>query len=447
MTVARTVEAAPPARYEPPLNAALGRLAAVLLLGACALVPFTTFRLHPDYLFTVSDALFTAAAILLLGGQRLNLRPFGGLTILWIAGIVAMLLGFLVGSLVHGDPLRWLIVAAQYSFAFVLLPTLLVRGNRESSIRLARALLFGVVAMEAFGVFVYYVIHPSYALSQRISPEFITGGHRLGAFMADANWNAAMVATTMPFVFYLSRTGRLGAIGTYGSIAILGWGLMLSGSFTGFTSMAIATLIFLLVSGGTRAIRTAIGLIALGTGLTLSGVTPPSVFESRVQEALEEGDLSRAGTFTGRMELIKEAWGIVNDTTFVGLGVDQYRVVSKDKAPVHNMFLLVWAEGGLIALLGWLGVLAVPVMVSASAFRRERVAAALGFSVLAPFVAFSIAAPHMYSRSWVVPLIIAMAVILARRSRIPTRFDDPEGVRVTTKAPPPSRPKSRILAA
>src|SRR3546814_3333097 len=42
------------------------------------------------------------------------------------------------------------------------------------------------------------------------------------------------------------------------------------------------------------------------------------------------------------------------DTMFVGIGVDQYRVVSPTQVPVHNMYLLLWAEGGLLALLGWM---------------------------------------------------------------------------------------------
>src|SRR3546814_14727504 len=64
--------------------------------------------------------------------------------------------------------------------------------------------------------------------------------------------------------------------------------------------------------------------------------------------------MSQAGTFTGRMDLILEAWEIVEDTMFVGIGVDQYRVVSPTQVPVHNMYLLLWAEGGLLALLGWM---------------------------------------------------------------------------------------------
>src|SRR3546814_3033601 len=91
--------------------------------------------------------------------------------------------------------------------------------------------------------------------------------------------------------------------------------------------------------------------------------------------------MSQAGTFTGRMDLILEAWEIVEDTMFVGIGVDQYRVVSPTQVPVHNMYLLLWAEGGLLALLGWMLLLTIAGVSVVRVYWVDRQAAALGLSV------------------------------------------------------------------
>lgn len=400
-----------------PYHHAMLRLAEPVLMLAVFLVPYITWRIVPTYLFTVSDALFCIAAVLLLAGRGVAICPLGEWWVVWLSGITALLFGFFMGSIINGDPLRWIIVAGQYGFAFAVLPSLLLRERRASLIRFATALVAGVTAMELFGTIVYYATDASYEQAKRFSFEFITGGHRLGAFMADANWNAAMIAMTVPFVLYLARIGRLNWMFTFCALGALCSGLLLSGSFSGFASTALGALAFLLIDWGKRSAGTLVIILTLATAALSTGVTLPSAFQNRVANALEQGDLNQAGTFTGRMELIHEAWDMVGDTTIIGLGVDQFRVVSIDKAPVHNMYLLVWAEGGLLSLIGWLLILFVPLGVAMRHFGSDRSAAALVVAVFVPFVVFSNASPHMYSRSWVVPLILAIGIAITRRGK------------------------------
>ncbi|NWK98784.1 hypothetical protein DM806_24600 [Sphingobium lactosutens] len=397
-----------------PYHYAMLRLAEPVLMLAVFLVPYITWRIEPSYLFTLSDALFCIAAVLLLAGRGVAICPLGEWWVVWLSGIAALLFGFFMGSIVNGDALRWIIVAGQYGFAFAVLPSLLLREHRASLLGFATALVAGVTAMELFGTIVYHVTDGSYEQAKRFSFEFITGTHRLGAFMADANWNAAMIAMTVPFVLYLARVGRLNWIFTFGALGALCSGLLLSGSFSGFTSTALGALIFLLLDWGKRSAGTLVIIISLASAALSTGVALPSAFQNRVANALEQGDLNQAGTFTGRMELIHEAWGMVGETTLVGLGVDQFRVVSVSKAPVHNMYLLVWAEGGIISLIGWLLILFVPLGVAMRRFAFDRSAAALVVAVFVPFVVFSNASPHMYSRSWVVPLVLAIGIAITR---------------------------------
>ncbi|HEY0624979.1 O-antigen ligase family protein [Sphingomonas sp.] len=406
-----------------PYHHAMLRLAGPVLLLAVFLAPYVVWRVLPPYLFTFSDALFCLAAVLLLAGRGIAVRPLQGWWAIWMLGLSGLLLGFFIGSLVNGDPLRWVIVAGQYGFAFALLPALLLRERRRSLVLAAIALVAGVAAMELFGSIVYYSTGGSYAQAKQFGFEFVTGAHRLGAFMADANWNAAMIAMTTPFVLYLARIRRMSTIAAFAILGILCSGLLLSGSFTGFASAAIGILAFLFLDWGKRSIGMLLGIVALASVMLATGVGLPTAFQNRVAVALEQGDINRAGTFSGRMELVKEAWEIVGDTTLVGLGVDQYRVVSVDRAPVHNIYLLAWAEGGVLSLLGWLIMMFVPLSIAVRRFAADRAAGALVIAVTLPFLIFSNAAPHMYARSWVVPLILALGIALTRppASRVSAR--------------------------
>lgn len=387
-----------------------------VLSAAAFLASYTTWRIHFDYLFTMGDALFCLAALLLFVSGRVHLLPFGGLTILWYGGLLLMLLGLLVSSVLHGNGERWLIVAAQYSFAFGLLPMLLVHNVGSLLQRLVLALVLGVAAMELFGAVVYFTTEHDYKTAQMFGYEFITGNNRLGAFTADANWNAAVVAMTLPFAFYLGRIGRISTITMSICVAALGVGLLLTGSVTGFASAVVASVIFVLVAGEQRMVRAGVLIgtvlaVLVATG-TISSL--PDAFQRRVAAAIEAGDVSEAGTYVGRKALIEEAWGMTDHTMLVGIGVDQYRVDSAQRMPVHNMYLLIWTEGGAVALIGWLMMMTLPIILSIYCLTRDRGTAGLGLAVTFVFIAFSMAAPHMYSRSWSVPLIIAMAVMIHR---------------------------------
>jgi O-antigen ligase len=231
--------------------------------------------------------------------------------------------------------------------------------------------------------------------------------------MADANWNGAIAAMAIPFVLFLATLRQLGTVATLTALIILGSGVILSGSFTGFTAAALSLLLFVAVGGSARLVRTLIGLLIAGSLAVAGGVALPTAFQHRVANALENRDINEAGTYSGRMELIDEAWQLVDHTPVIGIWVDQFRVVSADEAPVHNMYLLVWAEGGIFALIGWTVMAILPIIASVRCYRRDREAAGLGLAVTAVFLTFSMAAPHMYSRSWVIPLLIAMVMLFA----------------------------------
>lgn len=394
------------------------RATGVVLAAAVFTVAYISWRPF-EILFTLSDALFCLGFVLLLRSGRVPLSPFGNLTGPWLLCTVVMLGGLFLGSVVNGDPVRWLIVSLQYAFSLVLLPLMLVSRDPARGSMLLIAFVAGIAAMQAFGAGVYFLYPGDWMqIADVFGHAFISAARRLGAFLGDANWNAAMCAMALPSTLFLLVSRRIGVLVATLLAALLSVGILLSGSFTGFLSAVTSLLIVGMAAGVRRGIRYAMGGGIVILLYLLSGAPLPQAFSKRVAPALAEAEISEAGTFVGRWQLIEEAWSMTDRTLVVGLGVDQYRVVSVQQAPVHNIFLLLWTEGGLFALLGWLGLMAILGGITAVALGRDRLTGGLAASILMVFLIQSTASPHMYARMWVVPLLIVAGLALqAGRSR------------------------------
>jgi hypothetical protein len=141
----------------------------------------------------------------------------------------------------------------------------------------------------------------------------------------------------------------------------------------------------------------------------------PAAFQKRVLIGLETGDLSAAGTFSGRMALIRESLRLGGDIFFVGYGADQYREISELRAPVHNLYLLLWNEGGALCFAGFLAMLAgvAILIVTASDQLRNRNDVVSAGSTAVMFAVMVNAMPHVYGRFWVVPLLLSLAPVAA----------------------------------
>jgi len=360
---------------------------------------------------TFSDTLFITVVFIELSLARLNGRPLGVLTPLWLLSLLLMLAGLFIGSFVNGDMTRWLIVAVQYLFSYMLLPMLLIR-DRKTIERLILAFIIGVVAMESLGIATYYLVDGYEQAKALFGEDFITGGRRLGALAGDSNWNGIIIALTLPFVIYAGSKPLIPRAAALAAVLILMWALTLAASFTGFASAIIAMLV-ITIAGRLRPSPKLVllgGLVAVG--LFFSGYQPPEIFAKRVAPAFESGSLENAGTYDDRAELIKEAWALAEDTTLAGVGVDQYRKLSVFGQPVHNMYMLQLTEGGILALAGWLGLVLSLLLVPITHRRRSRLEAALGFSVMAVFLIFTMASPHMYARFLIVPVVLSLGAIL-----------------------------------
>jgi O-antigen ligase len=421
--------AAPLASRAPRRTGFMLRLAGPMASAAVFLCLLPNIH-APGFFFTASDFLFCGVAILLLASGRLPMQPMGSMTPFWLSACGLILGGLFAGSVFYGDPVRWINVALQYAFTYVLLPFLLIGHDRSRALSLATVLVVAAVFVELAGIVAYYGFEGNYSDYQRIGfgHRFITGGRRLGSFIGNPNANGVVIAMSLPLVLYLWFNRKLSAPLALFCLGVLGTGLVLTSSVTGFMASGASLAIVLLLAGSMRLILRSVGAMAVCTAVLLAtGYQPPDVFQKRVMTAFEAGDIEQAGTFKDRLEVMEEAWRMASETTLLGVGVDQFRQLSDEGAAVHNMYLILWVEGGLPALTGWLLLLLILGAATALAYPRDRMAAAVGLSVLSAFAIASVAAPHMYGRYWAVPLQIAMAFVFAALKRDARRPASREG--------------------
>jgi O-antigen ligase len=386
-----------------------------IILAAIFFSCYLTWRPSLTIMFTLSDALFLLGLFILVIQHRIPLEPLRFLTPFWLGGFGMLVIGLLVGSVGCPMPWRWLIVAGQYLFAWVVLPLIVMRRGPEQTTQMLKAFTWGVFAMNLFGAYIWFTYTGSFDDARGLlGLDFLSGGRRLGAFTSDANWNGAVLAMAVPAAFYLRAKKEIGNFLILLWLPVLFLGVILTASFTAFIGCAAAVLTFMAVGGVRPSLRMTL-LVAIGGALIAfvyfeNGGELPRVFVDRVGNAIDRGDISEAGTFEGRMALIREAWGMVENHMLVGIGADQYREVSVYKAPVHNMYLLLWTEGGLVAMFGWVLMMAVLLAAAIRAYPRDRLATALTLSTTTTFLIATTASPHMYARLWSVPVLIALAV-------------------------------------
>ena len=387
-----------------------------LLLVGVFFASFQEFR-PADILLTYSDIAFVLAAALIFVSRGFYISYFGSYTPAWHSFFALMIGALFVNSIFNDAETEWFTVTLQYAACYILLPMLLLGsvGGRWQTIALA--FVIGVLAMEiiAFGIYQYY--DGDYDKLRAIAPQFSSGTGRWGAFGGNPNRHAAIIAMTLPLLYYLRTTRVFPALGFYIGVVVLAVALVFTASNSGVFATAIGTMVFLLVGGlRVRFHHIVAGLV--GVMIIVVAQPPlPTVFQSRVAPVFESGNLADAGTFSSRLSLAEEAWDFIREDPLTGVGVDQYREVSSHGLPVHNSHLLLWVEGGILALIGWIGMLGVLFTIILFSARRYRLERALAFSVLTIFLVFSMASAHMYARVWMLPVLLAIAPLLARVRR------------------------------
>lgn len=392
----------------------LDRVEFALAVAVVFFSPMNFLRL-PTFYFTLSDALACLSLFLLVARGRLVMRPIGPLpTAVWMTGLALLLSGLLASSMINGNAIRGLVYVAQYFFAYFLL--LLVIGGRSErqTIILAKAYLLCIVLMCLHGIYVITV-------EGQTNNTFVSGSGRLMGFVERENECAAMIALAIPMLLYLTGSGRITRLALL-AVPVMGYGVMLTGSNTGLASFALAIGLMALLTMNVRyfvpaAAFSAFSILAIGIW---ARDYLPATFQRRVLGALESGDIGQAGTFDERMDLIREAIGRADGTLLLGLGADQYAATSFLQQPVHNLYLLLWTEGGVLCMIGFITMIAAGFGPALTAWKHPagRVVAACTFASLSLYLLEVNAFANVYGRFWAVPVILAVSLAYAVDRRV-----------------------------
>lgn len=403
-----------------------------LIAAGCFFLSWQIVRLRMINI-SASDMLFLLAFLILLVRNRLNLLAMESLTALWALALSAMLGGLLIGSVFNGVPLRFANIGAQYLLGFLIIPMVLMSEDRLWLRKCLLAFVLGVTLSQLIALGAANLLTHSEAKAI-FGPTVSTGNGRIGGLVADANLNGAIIGMALIALFNARHHRLVAIVPTLVIVGILLWALLATASFTAFAAAAIATIVYFLFADFGRFLRVGVPMLLAFAAYVLSGFPLPEAFSERVLGALLSGDIAQAGTFTHRAELIAEAWEMSKDTLFVGLGVDRFRVESAYGAPVHNFWLLLLTEGGLLAVTGLAALALVLLVMGFRGLTISRDDGAMILAIFWIFLIFTTAIPHMYNRLWIVPLVLAIAATFARDHAIaPHPLAQDDGL---SRAPP-----------
>lgn len=416
MAEAQSVSVEPQLGLPSRETSGLTRLERVVLYAGVFLLPFANLRL-PQIFFTFSDLFICLSFFILLISGRLPTRPLGGATPTWLLAFTLLFVGLMAGSLLRGSPERGLIVTAQYAFSYLVLMVVLVRKDPKEAHRVAAIFLATLIFIDVHGIYTFYFL--GYVPSE--GKGVVTGGMRLATVLRNPNLAAAMNALTLPILLYFWASGRIRAYLALPAIAICVFAVVLTSSNSGLILTAISLTVFATLVMTTRLLmRAAVALAIVGVAFMAAGGTDllPKTFHKRVLAAINSGDTSEVGTLISRAALIEEAAGVIakERILLVGLGADSFREISVQQTPVHNLYLLLWVEGGLLALAGWIMFSGVAIMLW-SAIRKtggDKYARAAIATTAAVFLAVALFNPHMYARYWTAPLLLCFGIGMAQ---------------------------------
>lgn len=391
---------------------ALGRLDAKLAALTVFLSPMNYFRLETVYL-TAADVAACATLLVMLYQRTLPRAPFGPATPIWLAGVLLLGAGLTLGSLAGGDMTDLAVTLGQYSFSLLLLPFILAGRSYREAVALLKVLVAAILVVMVYGM---YLMH--FADSPDI--RLVSGSGRMRSLVERSNECAALGSIALVLLLNLALLGEVRRPALLLGIPIILYGITLTGSNTGILLLAIGVAATVLGSASLRMIAAFGGTacVFVAAVVVAGDLFLPEIFRERVLAAIVDGDLTRAGTIEGRLYLMREAIEISRDTLLIGLGAEQYRAVSEHGAPVHNTYLLLLAEGGLLSLAGLILLLLAGVFVAWSALDRDgaRLQALVTVTIIVIFAFMLNTFAHFYARFLNVPVILALGLASACRA-------------------------------
>ena len=374
---------------------------------------------RPIYSTTVSDLLFLAALVAMLGGvllseeRQLGFAPVG-ITI----GSALFAIGACLSAFSSDTASASIGVTARFLYLtmiWVWVATIVLR--RIGDVRVGVALW--VISLSASG---------TAAIAQFVLGDVIPGtdtafGRMTGTaqHVNDLGGSAAVALTAALGLMLTRSAGRpvrlIGAVGT----GLITSGLVLSGSIGGMIAAAVGVGVAATVTHRTRAFAAA--AVVMAAAAVATTYVQPAESGGALAGRLEAVS-GPSGTLEARIQVFQLAWRHIADSPLIGVGLGFDPRTSAAALPdlIHNAFLSAWYQGGLFALVGLAVItltgLRVGLMTAKHASSAdERLLAGSLLGSFAAYIVFGLATPALYERYGWVPLalVVPLRAIQLRR--------------------------------
>ncbi len=396
------------------------RVPRLLFYAGAATIGFLTVRPAAD--LTLSDWFFflslgVAGLVVLLDRFR---------TDYWVPKVITIGVGiFAVGGLVSsfgaldGSASVAIVIRLLYLTLIWFWLAAVVLETRE---HVENAILFWVssAALSSAGAVVQY-----------FQGDVIPGGDvawgRMTGFTPHTNNLAGLVATAFVpalMVAVDSRNELRKYVGV-ASVALIGAGILLSGSVGGFLTAAVSTVVWLSLRGVSPRLVLSFGAIvgAVFVLMSTSGSTlGPAPIERFQRVTSQEGAASGdEGSVFTRVDGYRDAWARIRENPFIGVGLDEESNTEVlDGHLVHNILVNPWFAAGLAGLIGIVTIIvggfATARYVLRHAAAEDMKLASAILASYAAFVVFAMGEPILFVRyGWFpVAMLIAMRAQLLR---------------------------------
>lgn len=370
-----------------------------LLLVGLGTVTFVPLKL-PGVFFTLSDGLLIGYAIQRLLSNKIPSLPFGRIGSIYAIGLILLGAGLVLSSVLSDRPVAGLIIWSQYTFSFLVIPIILTGLPFQVLIVAIKSFIFGLVVTCLIGLVLYHV--------EGFHVAHVATG-RLYSLLGNPNTLSGVVALSMAplFLAYFSRA--LTTMTLLVVLASFAATITLSASFGGLTAALACLAVLVLLTLDRRLLGRVVPacLVAVALAQLLGAI--PDVFVERVLSVIREGDVSEAGSLVVRTHLIQEAMDLIEGSPWFGIGPGRMVEISAYGYPVHNTFLLLWAEAGIMAIGGWMLMMGFHAALAIRLWMRRgtrEVAACLAAGLVA-FLVQGLGHAHLYARYWYIPLGLA----------------------------------------
>jgi hypothetical protein len=251
----------------------------------------------------------------------------------------------------YPDYERFIVISVSYSFALVLLPIFLVGLVSRYSLEIIDGYVIGVACLIAVSVFVYL-----FTFDFAKANGWITHNNRLQMWMHPNHFpmhiTLGLLVGAVRWVRLDSKYARYLILFVAGVAAV-----MFSGSVGPFLILLVGVVMFVFVIKP-ELLPISIPLIALLGLLILVSI---NFFADNLDilnrlRPVTRGDLFSAGKYGLRAAAMEDSLAYVFSSPFIGIGPGMGAAVLRPGAvnlrAVHNGFILLWVEGGLLSALG-----------------------------------------------------------------------------------------------